>query len=105
MIPQSCTYDLTCLLSLQDKICRTSYRSVGRDRKKESIVQNRLKITNCWFNTTNCSVLCVGYGLTETAPIVSATPLVLPSSKVASAGLIVANTELKVSLVVCFIQS
>ena len=50
-------------------------------------------------------MICVGYGLTETAPIVSATPLVLPSSKVASAGLIVANTELKVSLVVCFIQS
>jgi len=41
-------------------------------------------------------MLFVGYGLTETAPVISATPLGVSSAKAASAGLIVANTELKV---------
>jgi len=44
----------------------------------------------------NGVVFFIGYGLTETAPVISATPLRLSSAKTGSAGIIVANTELKV---------
>ena len=40
--------------------------------------------------------VCAGYGLTETSPVISATPLASCASKPASAGVLVANTELKV---------